>query len=238
MKTLNILLLVVLAGLFISCEDEETLQTTEALTEEEAVEIVETTLARQSAGMDESTSKFSQTYEQEYQVNSECNTTVQDDYLFDYNGNVVQADYSYAWNFTLTCNAFSIPQSATFNSSGNGSYTTPKLNSNDNSTFTTTVTGLQPTASAFIYNGAYQRIGTQEISSNFVNKIITSDYNSTISNINVSKTDYQITSGSANFTLTGTNNGTPFSYSGSITFNGGNTATVVINGNSYTIDWN
>jgi hypothetical protein len=238
MKTLNILLLAVLGGLIISCEDDEPIQTNLALTEEEAVDIVESTLARQSAGLDESTYKFSKSYEEEYQVNSECNTMVQDDYDFDYNGNFVQADYAYTWDFTLTCNAFSVPQSASFNSSGSGSYSTPKLNSDDTMAFSANVTGLQPVASEFIYNGSYQRMGTQEYTSNFVNKYITSDYNSTISNITVSKSDYQITSGSADFTLTGYSNGTPFSFTGSVTFNGDNTATIIINGNQYIVDWN
>jgi hypothetical protein len=238
MKTLKNVILVALGTFVISCDNDDTSVSNEALTEEEAVEIVKSTLARQSAGLDETTYAYSKSYEEEYQVNSECNTMVQDDYDYDYNGNFVQADYSYAWDFTLTCNAFSIPQSTEFNSSGNGNYTTPKLSSNDSSSLNSTVTGLQPTASEFVFNGTFERIGTQEYSSNFINKTLASEFKATISSITVSKSDYQITSGMASFTLTGTSNGTPFSYSGSITFNGNNTATLTINGNNYDIDWN
>lgn len=238
MKTLKNVILVALGTFVISCDNDDTSVSNEALTEEEAVAVVESTLARQSAGLDETTYAYSKSYEEDYAMNFQCNTLIQEDYDYDYSGNFVQANYSYNWDFELNCNAFSIPQSAEFNSNGNGNYTTPKLSSNDSSSLNSTVTGLQPTASELIFSGTYERIGTQEYSSNFINKTLASEFKATISSIAVNKANYQINSGMASFTLTGTSNGTPFSFSGSITFNGNNTATVTINGNNYNVDWN
>ena len=175
-------LLPLIAGLFIvSCSDDDnSITETQSITEEEAVEIVEASLAEESAGLEETTYEYAKTYEEETSLNIQCNQQVTDSYMFSHNGTLVQADYDYQWEFTISCNGVNIPQSATFNSSGSGTYTTPRIESNDNSTFMATVTGLQPTSSVITFNATFERVGTQQLTTNQTTRSITSDFNANL----------------------------------------------------------
>lgn len=233
------LLLAVLLGLFIvSCSDDDDNTTTQAITEEEAVVIVEASLAEESAGLEETTYEYAKTYQEETSLNLQCNQQVSDSYNFTHNGSVVQAEYNYSWVYTITCNALNVPQTATFNATGNGTYTTPRIASDDSSTFTATVTGLQPLSSTFTFNATYQREGTQQLTTNQTTRNLTTDFNATLVDLIVGKSDYEVDSGTGSFTLSGSTNQGNFNYTGNIVFNGDNTATVTINGNQYTIDLN
>ena len=226
-------------GLFIvSCSDDDNNSTTQAITEQEAVVLVEASMAKESAGVEETTYEYAKTYEEETSMNVQCNQQASDSYNYSYNGSVVQATYNYSWNYTITCNGLNIPQSATFNAAGNGTYSTPRIASNDSSTFTATVTGLQPAATAMTFNATYQRTGTQELTTNQTTRSLNTDFNASLVNLVVGKTDYEVDSGTGSFTLTGTTNQGNFNYTGTIVFNGNKTATITINGNQYTIDLN
>lgn len=240
MKKLKILFALVIGLVMFSCSDDDdnSMVETQAITEEEAVEIVEKSLAEESAGLEETTFEYAQKYEQEVSQNVQCNQQVTDSYMYSYNGTLVQTSYDFNWDFTITCNAFNVPQSATFNSSGSGTYTTPRIESDDSSTFMATVTGLQPTSSVLTYNATFERVGTQQLTTNQTTRSVTSDFNATLVDLVVGKSDYEVDSGTGTFTLTGSTNQGNFSYDGSIVFNGNQTATLTINGNQYTIDLN
>ncbi|MCS4436678.1 hypothetical protein [Aquiflexum gelatinilyticum] len=209
-----------------------------SLTEEEAVEIIEGFLAEKSAGMEETTSEYARTYQEEISLNVQCNQQIADSYYFTNNGSVVQADYKYNWNFTLNCSGLSVPQSAVFSSTGSGTYTTARIASDDSSTFTATVTGLQPSSSTMIFNATYQREGTQQLTTNQNTRSLSSDFNASIVDLIIGKSDFEVESGTGSFTLSGSTNQGNFNYDGSLVFNGDNTATITINGNQYTIDLN
>lgn len=237
MKNLKNLAAIIISLSIVSCsDDDETI--TQAITEEEAVEIIEASLAKESAGLEASTYEYAKTFEEETSQNVQCNEQVTDSYNFSHNGSVVQASYNYSWNYTITCNGLNVPQSATFNATGSGTYTTSRLASNDSSTFTASVTGLQPTSSAIIFNATYQREGTQQLTTNQATRSVNTDFNATVVDLTVGKADYQVDSGTGSFTLSGSTNQGNFIYTGNIVFNGNNTATVTINGSQFTIDLN
>lgn len=239
MKNSRILLAIIVSLLITSCnKEDDDLVPQQAISEEEAVEIVEASLAKESAGVEETTYAYAKTYEQEVSQNVQCNQAVSDSYNYSHNGTVIQATYSYNWSFTISCNGVNIPQSATFTSAGSGMYTTPRIESDDSSTFSATVTGLQPSSSTITYNATFERIGTQQLTTNLNTRSVSSDFSATIVDLVVGKTDYEVDSGTGTFSLTGTTNQGNFSYDGSIVFNGDNTATITINGNQYTIDLN
>jgi hypothetical protein len=131
-----------------------------------------------------------------------------------------------------------VVQSATFTSASSGLYTKPRIESDDSSTFSATVTGLQSSSSTITYNATFERIGTQQLTTNLNTRSVSSDFSATIVDLIVGKSDYEVDSGTGTFSLTGTTNQGNFSYNGSIVFNGDNTATITINGNQYTIDLN
>ena len=240
MKNSRILLAIIVSLLITSCSDDDdnTMNETQSITEEEAVKIVEASIARESAGVEETTYAYAKTYEQAVSQNVQCNQAVSDSYNYSHNSNVIWATYSYNWNFTISCNGLNIPQSATFTSAGSGMYSKPIIKSDDFSTFSATVTGLQPSSSNITYNATFERIGTQQLTTNLNTRSVSSDFSATIVDLIVGKSDYEVDSGTGTFSLTGTTNQGNFSYNGSIVFNGDNTATITINGNQYTIDLN
>lgn len=232
------ILLAIVSGLFIvSCsKDDDTI--TQTITEEEAVEIAEASLAKQSAGLTETTYEYTKSYEQEISLNLQCNQQATDSYNVTFNNSIIQAAYNYNWNYTVTCNGLNIPQSATFNSSGNGTYTTSRIASNDTSTLTATVTGLQPTSTTMNFNATFEREGTKQLTTNQTTRTANTDFNATLVDLIVGKSDYRIDSGNGMFSLTGSTNQGNFSYEGTIIFNGDNTAIITLNGNQYTINLN
>ena len=239
MKNLKNLLIIIISISVVSCSNDssnDTIGETQAITEEEAVEIVEASLAEESAGLSETIFKYAKTYEEETSRNIQCNETVTDNYNFTHNGTLVQANYNYNWEFTVGCNQFNIPQIATFTATGEGTYTTQRIQSDDTTSFTATLTGLQPTSPDIVYAGSFLRSGSQQITTNQRNQNISSVFRSNFTDLTVSKSDFTIDSGSGNFSLFGTNNGEDFDYEGTLIFNGDNTATLIINGNEYTIN--
>jgi hypothetical protein len=147
--------------------------------------------------------------------------------------------YSYAYNSSrmLTCDN-GVPQKFEFDFSGKTSYDAPRISSSDSARGQFSITGLQPSASQYVFDETYTRNGSE--SSKIGNK---NSFTSTIafqsSNITVDKTTQQILSGTATVTIIGaTTNGKSFSYSGTITFLGNKQATLVLgSGNTYSISW-
>lgn len=238
MKTTRILLTIVTALFIISCNKDDITNEleTQAITEEEAVEIVETSLAAESAGLSETTYTYAKVYEEETVQNVTCDEDVTDNYEVYRKGTVAEADYDFDWTYKINCNMLSIPQSATLTAESAGVYSSQRIESDDSSTLTATVTGLQPSSDDIVYAGEFTRNGTQKITTNKNSKSLTTKFTSSFESITVSKSSYSITSGKGSFSLSGTLSDETFTYNGSLVFNSDNTATLTINGSEYTID--
>ncbi len=165
---------------------------------------------------------------------------LQKDSTISHSASSTLVSYSYAlhWGWMLTCSSLSVPQRFDFAFTGKSSYDAVRMSSNDSSIATATVTGLEPTSSQYTFNQSYTRKGSQ------VSKIrnqnsFTSTATLTSTDIKVDKGTKKIASGTASINITGAStSGNSFSYNGSITFLGNNTATVLLNsGTSYTIQW-
>lgn len=86
-------------------------------------------------------------------------------------------------------------------------------------------------------DGNYRRTGAQVL--NFgQQQDITSTLAIDLTTLEIRKQDLAIESGNGTILLTGTTPNEPFSFAGDIVFNGGNTATLTINGTTYELDWN
>jgi hypothetical protein len=140
-----------------------------------------------------------------------------------------------AWNWKLSC---ANPASFAASFKGSSTYTATRMSSSDSSNGSFTITGIEPSNTAYTFNSSYTRQGSQQ--SKIGNK---NSFTSTItvnsSNIQVNKTTQQIVSGTATVSISGaSSSGKSFSFNGTITFNGGKTATLVISGGgTYTITW-
>lgn len=241
MKNFKILSFLFLVFMAFSCSDSEDnplVEPEQSITEEEAIDLVESSIAEETAGLTKSSYDYTKSYEEGIAQNIQCENTIQDNFSYTNNGAFAEVNYNFMWEYTISCNALSVPQSALLNVSGSGIYTTPRIASDDSSSLSAQLSGLQPTSSNIIYNGTYERSGIQQVTTNQVSKTITTEFNAAISDLTVKKSDYSVSSGSGTFTLSGSNDGESFSFEGSITFNGDGTATIVINGNEYAIDIN
>ena len=102
MNKSKILFALVIGLVMFSCNDDDdnSMLETQSITEEEAVEIIEKSLAEESAGLEETTYKYVKTYEEQTSLNVQCNQQVTDSYMYSYNGTLVQASYDFNWVFT------------------------------------------------------------------------------------------------------------------------------------------
>ena len=240
MKTLKLgpLLLGLTAAFFISCDREENnFGDAAQVTEQEALEMVQTSLMSDAYGMgiqtDDATAldegETSKTmYEcgvlnsRSMERNSPSNAAITFTHTFDY-------------LFTLLCEenqakAFAIEFQ------GNGTYSSPRLESDDTITYEAILGNIVEPGSPYVYDSSFTREGTQ--TTRIAGR--TKNFDSTLSiesnAVTIDKTTRKILGGSSTFSLTGTlSTGEPFSYSGTISFLGNGAATIVINGNSYNV---
>lgn len=152
-------------------------------------------------------------------------------------GAAVTYAYSFSSSRMLTFNN-DVPQEFAYQFAGSSSYTAPRISSNDSSAGQFTITGLQPAATQYTFNETYIRKGSE---TSLVGNQLAFASTITIqaSNLIVDKSTQQIVSGTATVSISGsTSGGKSFSYTGTLTFNGSQTATLVLgDGNTYSISW-
>jgi hypothetical protein len=112
------------------------------------------------------------------------------------------------------------------------------MSSDDKSTGTFTISDFGSASTSYTYNSSYTREGSQ-VSKVRYKRHFTSKTIITSTNIKVDKATKKILSGEATATISGgASTGESFSYSGTITFNGDQKATLKFqNGSSYSINW-
>lgn len=234
---------------FSSCQEEEDnapepTPQEEGLTEEEAADLVETALTIESAGLTQEiadVAAMSESYEFPEEENEAFENTALCGVLFDttivrtVDNNFITAEYTTHTALTLICNQLNIPLELSFDRSMEGSYETNRWLSDDSAQGAWSLTNLL-TGQNFLLNGNYVRAGYQK------QKIKEKEFTSTItfdmSEIAISKTDYQIQSGLVDFVIEGeTTSGQTFEITGQFVFEGNQTGTLTINGNSYPVEW-
>ncbi|WP_456437027.1 hypothetical protein [Psychroserpens sp.] len=208
---------------------------TEELSEDEAVELIESSLQKSTGGLNDNAKSFSENLITDITINEDCSVIYNDTFVINYEESVIQASYTVDWSYEMTCNNFGVPESVVFSSSTDGNYSTQHIVSNDNSMSYFEITGLQPSAETMVLNGNYERIGMQELT--VINtRTVTSNLTVDLTNIVIAKNSSSITSGTATLTLAGTSQNASFSFEGSLVFNGDETATLTINENTYVIN--
>ena len=147
--------------------------------------------------------------------------------------------YSYAlsWNYLLNCSG-AVPSQLSFNFTGSSKYDGPRMSSDDKSTGGFVLAGLAPTSSPYVLNTTYNRTGGQ---TSKIGRQYAFNSNLTIksSDITVDKNSLKILSGTGTVAINGTSSsGKSFNFNGTLTFNGDNKATLILNsGASYIIQW-
>ena len=244
LKSMRPLLMVSLLSVFSvmsSCsKDNDDNTTTAEITEDEAADLVATTMAKDSNGMSmtmETSIETAQSNDMFVEAeNSACGQTNTESYSqANVNGNY-SYNYSLTTSYTLYCTNVGFPDYFTYDATLTGVYDTPRMSSDDSSELSWTVTGLPPSNDSVVFNGSYERQGTQ-ISKVFNMNTFSSTLTIDLTNVTVNKTTYMIESGTATVNFVGTSSsGNQYTYTGSITFNGDGTANLVINGNAHIIN--
>ncbi len=233
-----LLLVSLSAFVFTSCDEDGEDNNSDALTNEEAVALVEGAVSPESAG-------FTQELESAAAIADEYlekNTTVICDESFDttltweINRPRITANYAYAYSWSVNCNENNIPTSVTFITNSQGTYETNRLLSDDQANGDWIVENLI-TGANYIVSGSYVREGSQNSKVRDQNAF-TSIISVTIDEITVQKGTRDILSGSGSYLVTGqTTGGESFRIEGDLVYNGNGTITVTINGEEYIIEW-
>lgn len=150
-------------------------------------------------------------------------------------GAAITYNYSLAFHRSLTCTPSSL---FLFTFTGSSAYSAPRMSSSDNSTAQFSVTGLESSATSYVFNSSYVRNGTQQ-SKVRLQRSFSSIITITSSDIKVDKTTQKIISGTATVSFEGTGSGGyTSSRSATLTFLGSSKATLTLkNGSSYSIAW-
>lgn len=208
--------------------------------ESEVVDAVSNSLSKDTNGMAKSMSTAVDYTEDENldttTPNLNCGQLYTDSYAENYSSTNYTYNYSASCNYQLSCTTDGAAQSLSYNVNRAGDYDTPRMSSNDNAEAQWTISNLEAANTTTLFNGSYVRTGTQ-VSKVRNQNTFSSTLTYSLSNIAVNKTTHQIASGTAAVAFTGVSStGNQYTYNGTITFNGDSTATLIINGNSYTIN--
>ena len=253
MKTFRLsLVLLLMVGAF-SCKKDNSTASSTAVTTDQAADLAAGSLAENSGGLATVTDDITVNAQTLNSVNTghltinstgqavssvhlTCGTTLSDSVTRALTLDSVTINYFFKYTHTLNCNSSSQPDNIINALTYNGSFNGPRLSSTNSGSATVTVAGLEQDSTNFVVSGEYKRAGAFQ--SKVGNKASgNSNVDIVGTNIKLSKSTRQILSGSGTIAITGTGpRGVSFSFTGTIVFNGDNTATLTINGNAYTIN--
>ncbi|MBT31932.1 MAG: hypothetical protein CMO01_19920 [Thalassobius sp.] len=231
----KLMMVAILAGVLFSCNDDEDDITDVIITEEEAAEVITKSVEAETAGI-------------VVQVEEAAAITItnfafcgyEGDTVFTYSnpsGSTVTYDYSFGWDYALTCVGNGQPSAFDFSYTGSGSYDAPRLAASNSIEGAFEVTGLDYSSDELVFSMDYTEEGSQESKVQNQNSFSSKSTLSS-SNITVDKDTYEILSGTVAVEISGDASGNTFSYKGTLTFNGNQSATLVLNsGTTYTIQW-
>lgn len=145
--------------------------------------------------------------------------------------------YSQTWSWLVSCSSAKVPASLTYKLTSTGQYKAPSATSTDQGQASMTVAGLQVSSNTYNLSGSYTRVGTESITAPSTTRTLSSTVAITATNVQVDKSSYKIQAGStATAVISGkSSTGNSFSFNASIVFNGDSTATITINGKTYTV---
>lgn len=229
--TPNYLMIALIAIFSWGCQDKDL----EIVSEEEAVEVIQSAVVAETEGISmqvEDAAEMTEIY-----INTICGQSFDSTITRSLTTGPRTYSYTFTWDGEMSCNGAGIPQAINFSYGANGQYDTPRMSSADQSSGNFVLSGLQPSSGNYVYNGTFGRTGSQTSKIGNQNNF-TSQLTITTTTITVDKTSHEILSGSADVVISGTSgSGTGFSFTGQLNFTGNQTATLVVNGTSYPLQW-
>ncbi|NMH27800.1 hypothetical protein [Flavobacterium silvaticum] len=207
--------------------------------EQDAVDAITYSVSSESNGLAR-TMESASAYADEQAVYTEnpaleCGMPYNSNFTDSFSGTNYSYNYSAARQAELNCTTEGEPATLLYSATYSGTYDTPRMASDDSADASLTISGLETTSASVTFTGSYERNGTQ-VSKIRNQNTFESTLTYSLDSVVFGKTSHNIESGSAAVTFIGTSStGNTYNYSGNITFNGDGTATLEINGNTYTI---
>ena len=222
----------VLAMVFTACEKTET---ETDLTDEEAAEIVENAVSPETGGFSTQMTEAAIVADLIIVKHPLCGKQFDSTRVIKKTSGARTFDYTFDWTWGMVCDSNNDPQAINYSYTMDGTYDTPRWSSDDDASHTFQLTGLAPADPFFLYDGNYTRNGFQA-SKVGQQRSVTSVFTASTTGTEIDKNTHEVHTGTVNFSLTGSvSNGNTFSKVGTIVFNGNGTATITINGNTWTI---
>jgi len=217
-----------MAILMTSCKTDDDVIVSNEITEEDAVEVVENAVAQESGGLTEqieTTIVIADFADPEQ--NPMCGLSFDSTLLqTNQSGSVILYNYEYQWTWNVQCDILQTPEQFDFYYEMDGWCNAPRLESLDYGFNDFSISGLNSASEVYVYSGLYQRYGNIGFKTGF-QTTIDSELTIEISEIIISKTTGEILEGSGSVSFIGkSSNGQSVTFEGTITFEGGDTATL------------
>lgn len=232
--------LLLLLFTFAACTNEE--ETTPGqdaeTTNEIVVEFIDGALSNSSAGLMYEVNEMAKIADQ-YSTKSGndpiCNVEQDSSLNYKYAGDLITVDFSGNWTWVVNCNDFFIPTSVAVDASSQSVYFSNRANSNSSRQGDWLIDNLI-SGPSFDLSGEYTETGNFFIQLE-EERSFDATFNFSLNSLLISKTTFEVESGSADFTYQGTSDaGNEISLTGSIEFIGKSKAIITINGNTFEID--
>jgi len=240
MKKTALFLIIATMTLMSACKEQVT---TDAVLTDEAAQMVSMSLAENSMGataiIQSSVSSGNSTSANAPQkvksVNSDFIFSMDTTYTVSSKpGAIITFSLTATYGYDFTVNLQGQLISASENYTYTGSYDAPRISSTHTGSGVLSLTNIN--TAVCTVNGTFKRTSDDAIKGTR-SKSLHSETNLSLTNILVNKSTSTIQSGTALLTIAGTvTNKGDFSYTGSITFNGDNTATLIIKNQTYTVN--
>ncbi len=209
--------------------------TTASISTDDAATIMANSMSSGSGGMVSASADITLNAQVTFNANPGCGGTKTYNFSRQSPANA-SVTYSYNFNYTYTLNCVNnLPDNVSGSATSTGSFDGPSMSSNDSGTTTFTVGGLVQSSANYTVNGEYKRSGSFAKKTGNMNQG-SSNVDIIVSSLVVPKSGGVIASGTANFTLSGSSNNSSYSFNGTITFTGNNSANLVVNGTAYVVN--
>lgn len=235
MKTLKQSLMALLILGAMACNKNTSPNSAGASTDD-AADLVSASLAVNGDGALNGVTDITISAQAKINVDSLCGTTWADSVNRKINAGGFSYTYDAKYSYAVNCSTNLFGGSITASTIYAGTFASPGLTSTVMGTSDFTLGGLGAGSSTYNLNGEYKRSGSFQSKSD-TSFAGTHNVDLVISNLVFTKPGRVIKSGTATVTIVGN---TPkkgsFDFTGTIVFNGGNQATLTLNGNVYLVD--
>ncbi len=239
----SIWILASMLTVFVACKDDDA-DVPNAISSEEAAVMVGSSFASNSAGVyfvsKESASKSEDILEENANGRiATCGVSQTIDLSgASPVGGAITWSYDFNYTFRLNCNTEELPDNITVALTYNGNFDGPKLAFEHSGLSELALTGLEESDDHFVLDGIYKRSGSFEIKEG-EKKTGSSSIEITLTAVEIDKSTHTITSGSSSFLLQGSvSSKGSFKYSGTVEFNGNDTAKLKIKSETFLVNLN